>query len=409
MLLNTLPERRSNLFNLLPDSTLAVLFAGDECHRSADSLYRYTPNRNYYYLSGQREPRAVFMLLKTDSHNQTYLFIERPEPRKIMYRGEMPDAGQARANSGVDIVYYIDQLDEIIGRIMLRICPVNFYADCTRQTLNESMDLGSVFVHKMIKNYPHLVLKDLGTIIGNLRRIKTADEITCLRTASDATVSGMTELIKKIRPGAWTYELRAEFEYYLTRNNMENSFLPVTTSGKDTLSLHYSKEAQLNDGDIVLVDLGAEYDCYGVDICRVYPVSGKFSDIQRHWYEVVLEAELELISHLKPGFDMKNIGPLGDKLLTGPLKQAGLITDNNEIRKYLDHGIYHFIGLDAHDAGESCVLKAGMALTVEPGLYLKEFGFGIRVEDSILITELGNEVMTKNLLSSVNDIENFMK
>ncbi|MCL2852607.1 MAG: Xaa-Pro aminopeptidase [Defluviitaleaceae bacterium] len=406
---NDVSARRKSLLGLLPDRSLAILFAGGECHRSTDSLYRYTPNRNYYYLTGLREPRDILMMSKIDGQGQVYLFIERPEPRKIMYRGEMPTTEQMRGMAGIDAVYYTDQLDEIIGRIMLRSRPENFYADCARQAFNGATDVSGAFVNRMMQAYPHLAVRNVGAIIGNMRRVKTADEITNLRAASDATASGMAELIKKIRPGAWTYELRAEFEYYLARNNMENSFLPVITTGKDTLALHYYKDARLEDGDIVLVDLGAEYECYGVDICRIYPVNGKFTDTQRHWYEAVLEAELELIAHLKPGFDMREIGPLGDKLLAKPLKQAGLITQDSEIRKYLDHGIYHFVGLDAHDAGDTCVLEAGMALTVEPGLYLHEFGIGIRVEDSILITETGSEVMTKGLLSSAPDIENFMR
>jgi Xaa-Pro aminopeptidase len=216
----------------------------------------------------------------------------------------------------------------------------------------------------------------------------------------------MERLIRRIRPGGYTYELRAEFEYYLTGRGMEGSiFPPVITSGANIDYLHYIPDSVMNDGELVLVDLGAEYKYYGADICRVYPVNGGFTPEQRMWYELLLGVYREAVASIRPGVTLREVGDLGKKLLAGRLKANKTISDDSELSKYLNHGIAHFLGMDNHDPGEDCALEAGMLMAFEPGLYFKDLGFGMRIEDSILITERGNEILTDGLASDVETIE----
>jgi Xaa-Pro aminopeptidase len=243
-----------------------------------------------------------------------------------------------------------------------------------------------------------------------MRQIKSTEEQALMQIAADFTREGVRRTALKIAPGVHTYELYAEFEYYLRRSGLTTSaFESVITTGKDCLVIHCEYFSEIKDGDTVIVDVGAEYEYYASDICRVYPANGKFTPQQRYYYEAVIEAEETIINALKPGFDMNEIGPMGDEILIKKCRDAGILKKDGEIREYLSHGIYHFLGLDSHDVGEKCILQPGMVLSIEPGLYISQLGIGVRVEDNILITEDGNINLTAGIPKTPDEIETEMR
>lgn len=402
-------SNRLDVLKQLPGGSLAVLFSGKEKQKAEDIMYRFSPDRNFYYLTGLDIQNSILLLIKHDLSDETILFVERPDKRKEMYKGTMKTTNEYGQITNIINVRYTDELDKVIGEIFLKNNLKFLYGDYKKRDFDLITGQVSSFTERIIKCYPYIKVRNVRDIISSLRRIKTIEEQSCLRKAADITTRGVNSLVKKIRPGINTYELNAEFEYSIAKEGAKDcGFDTVITTGSDCLILHYEGNGILKNGELVLVDLGAEYEYYSADICRMYPVNGKFSDLQRYYYETVIEAEEEIIKHLRPGFNMAEISKIGDEVLIDRCRKAGILKNDSEIRNYLNHKIYHFIGLNAHDVGDDCVLEPGMVLAIEPGLYIKELDIGVRVEDNILITEDGNVNLTEKLLKSVDDIECFM-
>jgi Xaa-Pro aminopeptidase len=393
----------------VPEGSLAVFFAGRKQYRSNDSMYRFTPDRNYYYLTGLAYPGGVLLLGKEAGKAFEIAFIDRPAPEVEKLWGPTPTAEESVELTGIEEVRYLDRLDKTLSLLLRGRNFEYVYADEGKMEFGGSLTEADLFLERLRGSYAWLQVRNGRRVVGNLRRIKTPEEIEYSRTAARVTVAGMAGLIAKIRPGAHTYELRAEFEYYLARNGMEGPvFLPVITSGPNINYLHYIPDGRLRDGELVLVDLGAEYRYYGADICRVYPVNGKFSALQKFWYKAVRDVYLEILAALRPNLTLKDVENIGGRLLAERLKTNKKIKEDRELNKYLPHGITHFLGMDNHDIGEDCPLAPGMLLAVEPGLYFKDLAFGVRIEDSVLITKNGCEVLTEGLASSAEDVERVM-
>ena len=205
-----------------------------------------------------------------------------------------------------------------------------------------------------------------------------------------------------MKPGVMEYELETHFQYAMKMNGgKEYAFDPIIASGKNAVFLHYGENnCQIKEDELVLIDIGAEYDYYSSDISRTYPSSGKFTDRQAQVYSAVLEAEEEIIRALKPGFKIDFMRNIADEILANKCIEMGLITSKEEIIKYLFHGVGHYMGLDTHDVGDRDILVPGMVVTVEPGLYIREEGIGVRIEDDVLITEDGHDVLSKDIIKS---------
>jgi len=402
-------QNREKLLNMMPNRSIAVFFAGEKKYVSEDWLYPFSINRNYFYLSGLKNHGGIIMLVKYDKFETDYLFVRRPEPKLELYKGKMKRPDEYAKITEFKNVKYIDEFPKTIGDLFIANSFDGLYIDHKRRSMDNTMNEVSCFIDTMRKSYPSTQIKDIRPLVSNLRRIKTPEEQSLLQMAADFTTEGVKRTVKKIAPGAYTYELYAEFEYYLRSNGLSTcAFESVITSGEECLVIHSENYTEIKDGDTVMVDCGAEYEHYASDICRVYPANGKFTPDQRYYYEAVIEAEEAIIKALKPGFDMNNIGPLGDEILIKKCRDKGILTKDEEIWKYLNHGIYHFLGLDSHDVGEKCVLEPGMVLSIEPGLYIKQLGLGVRVEDNILITKDGNVNLTAKIPKTPDEIEEEM-
>ena len=400
-------RNRQHLLAELPEDSLTIIFAGKYKQRSEDDELPFTANRNYYYLTGLKNVGGVLILTKTWTMTGEHLFVDRPTARKEMYKGPFPSNDEYSKLTGIRDIHYIDELDTVVGHLLQRHGYNVLFADLQRYVFDGTRDLPQAFAARFSASYPHVEIKSIRPILCNMRRVKTAEEQELLRQAGRYTVEAVCDVAKHIKPGVWTYSLYSQFNYYLGYHYGEGpSFASVISTGKDCLALHcFETFGELKDGELVLVDVGAECQYYASDICRMYPVNGKFTEEQRYFYQAVIDAEEAVAAELRPGFNMKDIPAVADAVLIDRMRKAGLLDKDEEIRRYLDHGIYHFVGLDAHDVGEECVLRPGMVISIEPGLYIPEKGIGVRVEDNFLITEYGHEVLTKDLPKLPDDIE----
>ena len=401
---------RRKLLETLPDRSVAVFFAGEKKYVSEDWLYPFSPNRNYFYLTGLRNHGGIMMLVKYDDLETDHLFVRRPEPRLELYKGKMNTPDEYAECTGFTNVKYLDEFPGELGGLLIHNSFQALYVDHKKRSLDDTMCQVACFINTTRNSFPAIEIRDVRPLVSKMRQIKTPEEQALMRMAAGHTAEGVRRTVRKIAPGVYTYELYAEFEYYLRQNGLSTcAFESVITAGKECLIIHSENYSQIKDGETVLIDVGAEYEHYASDICRVYPASGKFTPEQRFYYNAVIEAEETIIKALKPGFDITDIGPMGDDILIKRCRDGGILKKDEEIRKYLNHGIYHFLGLDSHDVGETDTLEPGMVISIEPGLYIEQLGLAVRVEDNILITEDGNENLTAKIPKTPDEIESEME
>ncbi len=403
---------REHLSQFLNVGDLAVLFSGKAPKSTADAHYAFLPNKNFFYFTGCTEEHFIVTMLMTDKGLETTLFIEKPDYDVEKWVGRKLTKASAIEKSGIKDVQYLDQFISFTGRLINNGKVERVFLDLEKLSWDEMESAASTFVSEFSKRYPFITVKSLHFILCELRVIKSEEEIKQIETAIDLTNKGLDAILKILKPGVIEYQLEATFAYHIRMHGAERcSFETIAASGSDGVILHYVENKKpVQAGDLVLLDLGAQYGQYAADISRTYPVSGKFTERQAQIYNIVLKAQQDVIDAMKPGIPFEELNKVCQKSLAESLKQIGLIKEDSELTKYYYHGVSHYLGLDVHDIGSrNGLLKPGMVLTVEPGLYIAEENIGIRIEDDILITEDGNVVLSKQIPKSVADIEAMMQ
>ncbi|MDE6182597.1 MAG: Xaa-Pro dipeptidase, partial [Eubacteriales bacterium] len=263
------------------------------------------------------------------------------------------------------------------------------------------------------ENYPYANIKNVYNIIGNFRLLKTETEIETMKKAINITKQGIESILKNAKPNMMEYEIEAYFDFELKRNGVkEKAFSTILASGKNATVLHYGdNNSKAKDGSLVLIDLGASYGYYSADISRTFPVNGKYTERQKELYNIVLEGQKKVIESIKPGLPIKRLNEILIEYYQVELKKIGLIKEDSEVSKYYYHNVGHALGLETHDitGTDYEILKEGMVITVEPGLYIAEEEIGIRIEDDILVTKTGYENLSKDIIKTVEEIEAFMQ
>ncbi|ARC85398.1 hypothetical protein U732_1393 [Clostridium argentinense CDC 2741] len=404
-------KNRKNLSEKLEDNSILVLFAGDAPYRSADYKYSFVPNRNFYYIAGFPREKAIFMLLKQDGQVSESLFIERQDPVMARWIGEKLSIEESKDLTGIENIKYLDQFHESFGRIGGDMIIENIYLDLERQEYNMASSEGVNFAKEVLERYPFFKVKNVFDYIANLRVIKSEEEIELIKKAINITKEGIYNMMSNARVGMIEYELEACFDYTLRKNGVRNTaFNTIIGSGKNGTVLHYEENnCEVKDENLVLLDLGAQYELYNGDISRTFPINGKFTERQKAVYNVVLRAQKAIEAAVKPGVMWKDINELSKKELAKGCKELGLIKEDSELSNYYFHSFGHFLGLDTHDVGQYNIpLQPGMVLTNEPGLYISEEGIGIRIEDDLLVAEDGCINLSKDIIKEIDEIEEFM-
>lgn len=402
-------ERRKKLAEQINDNEIFILFAGKAPLKSADENYTYTPNRNFFYLTNIDEEDDIYVLYKENNKINEMIFIHRYNELEAKWIGAKYDEKYVHELSGIDEIYYLDQFDSFVEQNIHNFKLI--YLDLERDEKLSSFTAGQEYSKLIKEKYPNLEIKDAYIVVARQRMIKDELEISKIQKAIDITKLGIEKMMLNTSDIKYEYQLEAYFDFVIKQHGASDfAFKTIAASGKNGATLHYSKNNTLvNKDDLILFDLGAEYDFYKADITRTFPISGKFNDRQKLIYNIVLKGQEEVMKHIRPGITTKELNQILINFYAIELKKIGLIEKDEEVRKYYFHGVSHHLGLDTHDA---CIyglpLEEGNIITVEPGLYLEDENLGIRIEDDVLITKDGFINLSKNIIKSVEDIENFM-
>ena len=404
-------QHRENLYKTLPDNTLVLSYAGIPLHRNEDGYYDFEANSQFFYLTGLERERMCFLAAKFDGKTSETLFIEETDELTERWTGKMPKADEASRISGIENVRYVDAISATVGRYMSRYNVEHVYFDTFRCGDDDLPDYNLIKAREFTEKYPSVELHDLHAACVQLREVKDADEIELSRKAIDITRQGLEYVMKTLRPGMTEYQAQANFEYtcrYLGAEKL--AFNTIAGSGSNGCMMHYvTNRKTLVDGELLLLDLGAKYGNYCSDITRTYPINGKYSARQRQFYELVLKANRAVAEYAKPGITLKDLNDLCKKVLGEGLVELGMIDNVEQVGKYYMHGVSHVIGIDVHDADfTGDTLKPGWIISDEPGLYIDEEAIGIRIEDDLLITESGCEVLSRGIIKDPDEIEAFM-
>ncbi len=423
-------QNRENLFAKLLPNSIVILPGNKLKYRSGDVEYPFRQDNNFYYLTKFVEPNAVAVFIKSnDNQNQFILFNQEIDPEKEIWVGSIIGQQAVLEEFGVDIAYPINQIDLILPQLLID-KEILYYPMFQNLELDHNLHKWRVAAQKIAKTqqskaFPQMT-EDLSVILYELRLIKSSIELEKIRYVTQISAKAHEHIMRYVgsnkNKGLTEQHVQAEFYNYCLQHNCNDmAYPPVVASGKNACILHYTKNsAPLKEKELLLVDAGAEYDYYAADITRVFPINGKFSAEQKDLYQLVLYAQKEAINQIKPRLLWSDLqqtiikclvqGLVDLKLLKGDVDE---LISTKAYRSFYMHGSGHFLGMDVHDPqsykidGQFRSLLPGMVLTVEPGLYWQ--GVGIRIEDDILVTQHGYEILTKAATKEIDDIEHLMK
>ncbi|MFK7786342.1 MAG: aminopeptidase P N-terminal domain-containing protein [Crocinitomicaceae bacterium] len=394
---------RANFVSRMNKNALAVFNSNDIYPISADSTIPFQQHRDIFHLSGVDQEESILVISpnsKNAAHREV-LFLKETNEHIAVWEGEKLTKEAALEVSGIKTVYWLQQFDEIFKQMMVEVDSIylNTNEHLRASTVVETR--GDRFNSKVKLDYPaHQVLRS-APIMHTIRAVKHPIELELMQHACNITKKGIERLLGFIKPGVWEYEIEAELIHEFMRNRSQGfAYTPIVASGANACVLHYiENNQQCKDGDVILLDVGAEYANYASDLSRSFPVSGRFTDRQRAVYDSVLHVKNEAQKMLVPGTMIPEYHKEVGLIMEAELVKLGLI-DSTDIKnqdpkwpaykKYFMHGTSHFIGLDTHDYGHyNEPIEAGMVFTCEPGVYIPEEGLGIRLEDDLVVQESG--------------------
>ncbi len=426
-------RRRDELMRMMGPDSVAVVAAAPERLRNRDAFYPYRQDSDFQYLSGFGEPDAVLVLAPGREHGEYLLFCRERDPAKETWDG--PRAGQdgARRDFGADDAYPIDDLDEILPGLLEN--REKLYCSLGRDAEFDQSLIGWVGqVRAMARGGARAPgeLIALEHLLHEMRLIKSKAELALMRKAAQLSAAAHRRAMEICRPGMFEYQIEAEFQGLFRRHNGWAAYAPIVGGGRNGCILHYvNNDAELRDGDLLLIDAGMELDCYAADITRTFPVNGRFSGEQRAVYELVLAAQQAAIDATAPGNHWNRPHEAATRVLAQGLIDLGILAgsldavlEQGDYKRFYMHRTGHWLGMDVHDVGDYKVdgqwrlLEPGMVTTVEPGLYIaagsegvdeRWWNIGVRIEDDVLVTRDGHDILSRDAPKSVADIEAIMR
>jgi Xaa-Pro aminopeptidase len=417
----------------MDQNSIAIIPSAREAVRSNDTNYRYRQNSDFFYLTGFEEPEAV-AVINPSSDAKFTLFVRPRDPEREIWDGRRAGIDGARTEYGADEAFPVSEFNAKLGEILNGPEKLYYRLGDGNPELDETIirQLASVrTLNRKPISVPQTII-DSASIIHEMRVIKSEEEIAIMQRAADIAAEAHVEAMKAARAGMMEYEIEALVEQVFRRAGaLGPSYTSIVGAGANATVLHYiNNDGKLNDGDLLLLDAGAEYKGYASDITRTFPVNGKFTEAQREIYDLVLETQMACVEMVRPGVRHLDIKNQSIEMLTEGMVRLGLLQGEPEElikeEKYMQfymHGLGHYLGIDVHDVGryfidgESRPLEPGMVMTVEPGLYIspntkgipeKYLGIGVRIEDDVLATETGPRVLTDKVPKDAGEIEALM-
>jgi len=425
-------RRRKQLMHMMGPGSIAILPTNPEQSRNRDVDFPFRPDSDFYYLSGFSEPEAVAVLVPGREHGEFLLFCRDRDPELEIWNGRRAGPDGAVQNFGADDAFPISDIDDILPGLLESRERV-FYTMGAAPDFDKRVIGWVNRIRKQSRAGKHAPdeFVSLEHFVHDMRLYKSRAEIKVMRQAANIAARAHKRAMCICQPGMMEYELEAEFLHEFRKAGGEPAYPSIVGGGDNACILHYTENnAELNDGDLVLIDAGAEHQCYASDITRCFPVNGRFSAAQRAIYELVLDAQRAAIEEVCPGNNWNAPHQAAVKVITRGLVKLGLLKGRpatlikeHAYRRFYMHRTGHWLGMDVHDVGdykvgdEWRVLEPGMVLTVEPGLYItagskgvarKWWNIGVRIEDDVLVTRSGHDVLSKNVPKQVDEIEALM-
>jgi len=424
--------RRTQFINKMQDNSMAIFPAATAHIRNQDCEFPFRQNSDFLYLTGLNEPDAILVLIKKSTAGVTILFNREKDKNAEIWGGYRLGQSAAVAKLGIDEAYVIEEFEHHLGNLL------------------NGMDIlyypifQSVLLEKIVKKViTHLRLNarkglkapksyiDCLPMLHEMRLIKSDAETQLLAEAAEISASGHCRAMQSCHPGMWEYQLEAELKHeFALQGAREVAYNSIVAGGHNACILHYTENnQQLQNGDLVLIDAGAEYQGYAGDITRTFPVNGKFSEHQAKLYQLVLDIQISAINQVKPGIAMADINRKMVGQLVDGLIELGILSgerdeliEDESYKAFYMHGIGHYLGLDVHDVGDYGTLESprllapGMAVTIEPGVYISKEadvddcwkGIGIRIEDDLIVTAHGADVLSADVPKTIDEIEALM-
>ena len=427
---NNFSERRLQLSNKVLDDSAIIVASALVKSRISDTDYAYRQDSNFYYLSGYEEPDSLILIRPNHDKEKFIIFCRDRDPLREQWDGFRTGQDGAIQEYQADNAYSINSIDQMMPELLAGVKNIYFSmsAPC-------GVDLKiSQWVEDIRKNTragaepPHNLLS-LDSILHEMRLIKEDHEMDLMKQAADITTEAHIRAMQAVTPGMYEYQLEAEYLYAFNKNGARSpAYNSIVGGGNNSCILHYvENNAELKDGDLVLVDAGCEYQYYASDVTRTFPVNGKFSPEQKEIYSIVLEAHKQSMEQAKPGNKWNLMHEKSVEVIVEGLLDLGLlkgtkdqVIENGDYSKFYMHRIGHWLGMDVHDVGgykqdgDWRDLEKGMVMTIEPGIYIldsledvddKWKGIGVRIEDDIVVTESGFEVLTPNVPRTIEEVE----
>lgn len=416
-------KNRKNFMAHLEPKSLAVFNSNDIYPIGADSTMPFQQARDIFYLSGVDQEESILLMFPdaVEGKHKEVLFIRKTDDHIAVWEGPKLTKEQATKTSGIQTVYWLEDFDAIFFELMTQAETIYFNTNEHYRQAVETQTREDRFIIATKEKYPAHRSAKSNPILQRLRSVKDPIEQDLLQKACDITEKGFRRVLEFVKPGVWEYEIEAEFIHEFIRNRSRGfAYTPIIASGNNANILHYvENNQQCKDGDLILLDVGAEYANYSSDMTRTIPVNGRFTSRQKEVYQAVLDVLRQANTMLVPGTYWKEYHVEVGKIMTDKLLQLGLL-DKADIqnedpdwpayKKYFMHGTSHHLGLDTHDYGLLWEpMKANMVFTIEPGIYIPEEGFGIRLENDVVTQEQGDPIdLMKNIPIEVEEIEEIM-
>ena len=426
-------ENRRKVFIKKIAGGVAIFPSALQAMRTHSTEYRYRQDANFYYLTGFEEPEAVCVIAPDHPEHQYVLFVRPRAPEQEVWTGKRAGVEGAKEHFGADEAYPIEEFDEKISEY-IGTSERLYYGFGADEAFNQKIVqlLKGYRRHRLREGTGPNVLIDPTDILAEMRLVKDEVELGRIRKAVDISVEAHTAAMGAVRPGMYEYELESLIDsIYRKSGGTGPAFLTIVAKGANATTLHYTtNDCQIEDGDLVLIDAGCEYQYYCGDITRTFPANGKFTEAQRAIYQAVLDVQCEIIESIGPDVSIGDPVQKAIEMLTEAMLELGLlcgekekIIEEKEYRKFYMHSVGHMLGVEIHDVAktregeEYKTFQPGMVMTVEPGLYIdpdsenvpsEYLGIGVRIEDNILVTESGCEVLTAAVPKTIDEIEKVM-
>jgi Xaa-Pro aminopeptidase len=416
----------------MDQKSVAIIPSAREAVRSNDTQYRFRQDSDFYYLTGFEEPESIAVIAPAREAKYT-MFLRPRDPEREIWDGRRAGIEGAKSEFGAQEAFPISEFAEKLEEILDG-------AENLYYRLGVNPDLDDMIIRKIASMrafnrkpiHPPATIIDPATIVHEMRVLKTAEEIEIMQRAADIAAEAHVEAMKAVRPGMKEYQVEALIEQiFRQKGAAAPAYTSIVGAGANATVLHYiNNDGELRDGELLLVDAGAEYKGYASDITRTYPISGKFTKAQREIYDLVLETQMSCVEMVRPGVTHEQLKNHSIEMLTAGMVRLGLLKGEPEelikeekYKQFYMHGLGHMLGIDVHDVGryyydkESRALEPGVVMTVEPGLYIapdtkdipeQYLGIGVRIEDDVLCTQNGPRVLTNKVPKDAGEIETLM-